>query len=173
MIWDLLISDSFIFCCSLVCSNNGSFLALRVFELIGSLRIGLSIVALVMVGRGELTLGGGILLGTLGAGCSLLNTLLGDSISLGSLAILSKVTHFDFMGGTCCSVDGILFSILSIFCNASHSTIPLLFLFCFRAFVKSFWGFTIVSSSIKVGCVMYLCLKCTVPDILLFLVFLT
>jgi hypothetical protein len=48
-----------------------------------------------------------------------------------------------------------------------------LFLFCFRAFIKSFRALTIVSSGIKVGCVMYLCLKCTMSDTLLLLVFLT
>ncbi len=50
--------------------------------------------------------------------------------------ILSKVTLFDVVWGTCCSVDGILFSSLSILCNASYSTSPSLFLFCFTAFVK-------------------------------------
>ncbi len=50
-------------------------------------------------------------------------------------------------GGTCCSVNGILFSILFILCYAL-----LLSLFCFRACVKSFRAFTIVSSGIKVGC---------------------
>jgi hypothetical protein len=64
VIWALLFFDSLIFCCSLVCSNNGSFLALWIFELIGLLRIGLLIMALVMVGRGELTLGVSNSLGT-------------------------------------------------------------------------------------------------------------
>ena len=64
------------------------------------------------------------------------------------------MTCFDVMVGTCCSVAGILFNISSILCNASYSMIPLLFLFCFRAFVKSFRAVTIVSSGIKVGCVM-------------------
>jgi hypothetical protein len=129
--------------------------------------------ALVMVGRGELTLGVGISLGILGARCSLLNTLLGGGISLGGLDVLSKVTLFDFVGGSCCSVDEILFSVLPILCIASYSTIPLLFLFCFRAFDKLFRAFTNVSSGVKVGYVMYLCSKCTVSDILLLLVFLT
>ncbi len=117
------------FCLSFVCSKNGSSLALWVFDLIGLLGIGLLIIGLVTVGIGNFTLGVGISLGTLGVGCWLLVTSLGEGISLGGLAILSKVT---------CSVAGKLFSILSIICNASYSTIPLLFFFCFRAFVKSF-----------------------------------
>jgi hypothetical protein len=171
--WVLQFFDSLIFCLSLVCSIYGSSLALLDFDLIGTLGIGLSTMALVMVGRGDLTLGVGISLGTLGVGCWLLVNLVGEGISLGGLTILSKVTHFDVMVGTCCSVSGILFNISSIFCNASYSTIPLLFLFCFRAFVKSFRAFTIVPSGVKVGCVMYLCLKCTMSDILSLLVFLT
>ncbi len=39
------------------------------FDLIGLLRIGLLIIALVIIGRGDFTLGVGILLGTLGVGC--------------------------------------------------------------------------------------------------------
>ena len=69
MIWALLFFDSFIFCLSLVRSNYGSSLALWIFYLIGSLKIGLSIIALVMVGRGDFTLGVGISLGNLGVGC--------------------------------------------------------------------------------------------------------
>ncbi len=65
----LLFFNSLIFCLSLVRSNNGSSLALWVFDLIGLLRIGLSIIALVMVGRGKLNLGVDISLGTLGVGC--------------------------------------------------------------------------------------------------------
>ncbi len=56
MIWALLFLDSLIFCLSLVRSNNGSSFALWVFDLIGLLWIGLSIIALVMVGRGDFTL---------------------------------------------------------------------------------------------------------------------
>ncbi len=69
MIRALLFFDSLIFCLSLVCSNDGSSLVLWVFDLIGTLEIGLSTMALVMVGRGDFTLGVGILLGTLGVGC--------------------------------------------------------------------------------------------------------
>ncbi len=57
MIQALLLFDSLIFCLSLVCSNDGSSLALWVFDLIGLLRIGLLIIALVVAGRGELNLG--------------------------------------------------------------------------------------------------------------------
>ncbi len=87
--------------------------------------------------------------------------------------ILPPLRHILSMVGICCSVAMILFNVSSILCNASYSTIPLLFLFCFRVFVKSFRDFIIVSSGVKVGCVMYLCLKCTVSDILSLLVFLT
>ncbi len=61
--------DSLIFCLSLVRSNDGSSLALWVFDLIGLLRIGLLIIALVIVGRGKLNLGFDISFGTLGVGC--------------------------------------------------------------------------------------------------------
>ncbi len=60
---------SLIFNLSLVCSNDGSSLVLWVFDLIGLLGIGLSTIALVMVGRGDFTLGVGISLGTLGVRC--------------------------------------------------------------------------------------------------------
>jgi hypothetical protein len=105
--------------------------------------------------------------------CWLLVNSLGKGISLGGLAILSKVTHVDVMGGTCRSVAGKLFIMLSILWSASYSTILLLFLFCFRALVKSFRAFNMVFFGVKVGWVMYLCLKCTVSDILSLLVFLT
>jgi hypothetical protein len=105
-------------------------------------------IALAMFGEGELTLGVGISLGTLGDGCTSLDSILGDSISFGGLDILSKVTLCGFVRGVCCSVDGILFSILTNVCNA-FSAIPLLFLFCFRAFVKSFKALTIVSSGLR------------------------
>jgi hypothetical protein len=83
--------------------------------------------ALAMVGKGEITLGVGISLGTHGARCTSLSTFMGDSISLGGLDILSQVTLFGFERRIGCFVNGILFSILSILCNASYSTIPLLF----------------------------------------------
>jgi hypothetical protein len=60
---------SLIFCLSLVCSIDGSSLALWDFVLIGTLRIGLSTMALVMVGRGDIALGVDVLLGALGVGC--------------------------------------------------------------------------------------------------------
>ena len=69
MIWALLFFDSLIFCLSLDCSINGSSLALWDIDLIGTLGIGLSTMALVMVGRGDFTLEVGILLGTIGVGC--------------------------------------------------------------------------------------------------------
>jgi hypothetical protein len=72
VIWALLFFaffDSLNFCLSLVCSINGSSLALLDLDLIGTLGIGLSTMALLMVGRGDFTLGVGILLGTLGVGC--------------------------------------------------------------------------------------------------------
>ena len=69
MIWALLFFDSLIICLSLVFSNNGSSLALWVSDLIGLLGTSLSTTALVMVGRGDFSLGVGILLGTLGIGC--------------------------------------------------------------------------------------------------------
>ncbi len=94
-------------------------------------------------------------------------------VTVFSLVVWTFCQRQLFLGGTCCSVDGILFSILSILCSASYSIIPSLFLFCFRAFVKSFRAFTIISSDVKAGCVVYLCLKYPVSDILSLLVFLT
>ena len=69
MIWALLFFDSLIFCLILVRSNNGSSLALWVFDLIRTLEVGLLTMALVIVGRGDFTLGVGISLGTLEVGC--------------------------------------------------------------------------------------------------------
>ena len=70
-------------------------------------------------------------------------------------------------------VVGILFSSSSNFWSALISTVPLVFCLSFKACVRSFNALTIVSSGVKVGGVMCLCLIWTVSDILLLLECLT
>ena len=70
-------------------------------------------------------------------------------------------------------VVGNLFSSSSNFWIASFSTLLLVFRLSFKACVRSFNALTIVSSGVKVGAVMCLCLKWTVSDILSLLEFLT
>jgi hypothetical protein len=90
-------------------------------------------------------------------------------VARGGAADSSKVTHVVFV----VFVVGMLFSILSIFSNASICAIPFWFLLPLSACVRLSIAFTIVSAGIKVGWVIYLCLKNTVSDILSLLVFLT
>ena len=101
------------------------------------------------------TLGVGIWSATLGVG----------------FAVASNVTRL-VCSGACVGLVGILFRISSNRCSASISSMPFLFRRSVSASVRSFSAFTIVSSGVKVGSVMYLCLKCTVSDILSLRVFL-
>jgi hypothetical protein len=82
---------------------------------------------------------------------------------------LVKGDSFSVVGGVASSGmvgDGILFNSSSIFWSASISNVPFVFLLSFRLCVRSFNAFTIVSSRVRVGCVMCLCLKYTVSDTL-------
>jgi hypothetical protein len=126
---------------SFVCSNNGSFLV-SIFALgLGVLVwIGLSIVALVMVVSGVVTLGFGLLFNTLGVGC----------VSFGGLDGWSKVTLFSVIGGVASSGmvgDGILFNSSSIFWSASISNVP----FVFLLFLGHVLGHSLLSQSYPLG----------------------
>ncbi len=116
--------------------------------------IGLSIVAFVMDGDGMTILGLCLLLATLGVCC----------VSCGGFDVSSKVTcllSVVVFGCTMFAVVGTLLSSLSIFCSTLICSLPFMFLLSISACVRSLSAFIIVSSGIKVGCVMYLCLKCT------------
>ena len=115
--------------------------------------IGLSIVAFTLDCLVVLTLGA--------AGCC----------SCGGFTVASNVTRL-LCSGADVGLAGILFRISSSRCSASISSMPFLFRLSFSASVRSFSAFTIVSSGVKVGSVIYLCLKCTVSDILSLRVFL-
>ncbi len=141
--------------------------------------IGLSIVAVALdclfvltlgVGVSLATLGVGVVSTTLGFGMSLATLGAAGCVSCGGLAVDSKVTVL------CRSVVvasvGMLLRTSLIRCSASISSMPFLFLRSFSACVRSLSAFTIVSSVVKVGSVMYLCLKCTVSVILSLRVFL-
>jgi hypothetical protein len=135
--------------------------------------IGLSIVAFDLGYLVVLTLGVGIALTTLGVDGSPISIEIGELLatlgaagccSCGGFVDVSNVTRlFWFVADV--SLAGILFNILSKRCRASISSMPFLFRRSFSASVKSFSAFTIVSSGVRVGSVMYLCLKCTVSDI--------
>ena len=126
-----------------------------------TLGVGLSLATL-GVGISLATLGVGVLLATLGAaGCS----------SCGGFAVASNVTHL-LRSGAVVGLAGILLRSSSIHCSGSISSVPFLFCHSFSACVRSLSAFTIVSSGVKVGSVMYLCLKCTVSEILSLRVFL-
>ncbi len=68
---------------------------------------------------------------------------------------------------------GMLFNSLLIFFSLSICCISCTFLAPFSALVRLLIALTSVSTGVSVGCVMYLCLKNTVSDSLLLLVFLT
>ncbi len=68
---------------------------------------------------------------------------------------------------------GMLLSSSLIFSNVSICMSPFVFFLPFKASVKSLIVLTIMSTWVKVGCVMYLCLKNTVSDICSLLVFFT
>jgi hypothetical protein len=118
------------------------------------------------------TLGVGVSLGTLrfdvamvtlGFGMSLATLGVAGCVSCGGLVVVSKVTDL-----LCCvvfAVVGMFVRSSLIHFNASISSIPFLLLRSFSACVRSSSEFTIVSSGVRVGSVMYLCLKCTVSDI--------
>ena len=135
--------------------------------------IGLSIIAFSLGCRIVLTLGGGIVLVTLGVGVAMATLGVGDSLatlgavgwcSCGGLVVALKVTRL-LCVGVDVDVGGILFRISSSRCSVSISSLPFLFRLAFSPCVKSFKAFTIVSSGVKVGSVMCLCLKCTVSDV--------
>ena len=146
-----------------VVSNGLSIVAFTLFDLVVlTLGVFVSLGTLgVLVSLGTLrvdvdmaTLGFGVSLTTLGvAGC----------VSCGGLVVVSKVT--DLLCSVVVAVVGMLLRSSLIRCNASISSIPFLFLRSFSACVRSLSAFTIMSSGIRVGSVMYLCLKCTVSDI--------
>jgi hypothetical protein len=88
VIWALWFLTSLIFWHSFVCSNDGSFcVSIFALELGVLVWIGLSMVVLVMVASGVVTLGVGLLFNTLGVGC----------ISFGGLDVWSKVTLFSVL----------------------------------------------------------------------------
>ena len=149
--------------------------------LLSLVSIGLSIVAFTLGCLIVLTLGVGVALATLGVGMSLTTLGVGGSLitlgavgccSCGGFAVASNVTHRLLCVGAGVGLTGILFRISSSRCSASISSMPFLFRLAFSASVRSFNAFTIVSSGVKVGSVMCLCLKCTVSDILSLRVFL-
>ena len=128
-------------------------------------------VALVNVGGVDCTLGVGVASCTLGVGvtfctfevCVAICTLGFGCISWGGFDVESKVT---LLVVVICMVDcsaivvvGILFSSLSNFWSASILTVPLVFCLSFKACVRLFNTLTIMSSGVKVGDVMCLCLK--------------
>ena len=142
--------------------------------------IGLSIVAFTFDCLVVFTLGVCVSLATLGV--SVLSTTLGVGVSLatlgaagygscGGFAVAPNVTR-RLHSGAVVGLAGILFRSSSIRCSVSISSMPFLFLRSFSACVRSLSAFTILSSGVKVGSVMYLCLKCTVSDILSLCVFL-
>ena len=142
--------------------------------------IGLSIVAFTLGCLIVLTLGVGVVLATLGVGMPLTTLGVGGSLitlgaagccSCGGFAVASNVTRLLCVGAGV-GLTGILFRISSSRCSASISSMPFLFRLAFSASVRSSNAFTIVSSGVKVGSVMCLCLKCTVSDILSLRVFL-
>ena len=142
--------------------------------------IGLSIVAFTLDCLVMLTLGVGVALATLGVDISSITLGVGVSLatlgaagccSCGGFAVASNVTRL-LCSGADVGLAGILFRISSSRCSASISSMPFLFRRSFSASVRSFSAFTIVSSGVKVGSVIYLCLKCTVSDILSLRVFL-
>ena len=160
---------------SRVCPGVSSF-----FVILSLVRIGLTIVAFSLGCFIVLTLGVGVVFATLGVGVALATLGVGVSLAAlgatgccfcGGFAVSSNVTRL-LSGGVGVVSAGILFRISSSLCSASISLMPFLFRRAFRACVRSFNAFTIVSSGVKVGSVMCLCLKCTVSDILLLLVLL-
>ena len=91
-------------------------------------------------------------------------------ISLGGAVALLKVTRISFIAWI---FVWMLLSSSLIFSNASICMLPFVFFLPFKASVKSSIALTIMSAWVKVGCVMYLCLKITVSDIRSLLVFFT
>ena len=126
-------------------------------------------VALVNVGGVDCTLGVGVASCTLGV-CVAICTLGVGCISWGGFKVGLKVTLLVIVvcmiGSSVVVAVGILFSSLSNFWSASILTVPLVFCLSFKACVRLFNALTIVSSGVKVGAVMCLCLKWTVSDIL-------
>ncbi len=76
-------------------------------------------------------------------------------VSHGGAVVLSKVTCFTFV----VFVFAKLLRILSIFSNASICAMPFMFFLPFKACVRSLIALTIVSACVKVGFMMYWCLK--------------
>jgi len=135
-----------------------------------TLRVGISLVT-IGVGVSLATLGVDVLLTTLGVGVSLATLGAAGCSSCGGFAVALNVTHL-LRSGAVVGLAGILFRSSSICCSASISFVPFLFHRSLSACVRSLSAFTIVSSGVKVGSVMNLCLKCTVSEILSLRVFL-
>ncbi len=91
-------------------------------------------------------------------------------VSCGGAVFSLKVTCCSFLVTT---FLGMLLSSSLICSNDSICVLPFTFFLPFRVCVKLSSALTIMSACVKVGCVMHLCLKNTVSDILLLLVFLT
>ncbi len=153
---------------SLVRPGVSSTVFLRILSLVS---IGLSIVAFTLDCLVVLTLGVGVSLATLGVGVLLATLGAAGCSSCGGFAVASNVTHL-LRSGAVVGLAGILLRSSSIRCSGSISSVPFLFCHSFSACVRSLSAFTIVSSGVKVGSVMNLCLKCTVSEILLLHVFL-
>ncbi len=98
----------------------------------------------------------------------------GDGCGLMSSTIGAGIFIWVAEGGSNMSARllGILFNSLSILFSLSICCIPCTFLAPFSVLVRSLVALTTMSTGVSAGCVMYLCLKNTVSDFLLLLVFL-
>jgi len=107
------------------------------------------------VGVASCTLGVGMVSCTLGVGVSMFTLGVGGVVDAG-FVVGSKVTRRivdSCVGVDCCM--GIWFINSSNFCNASYSIVPFVFRRSLSASVRSFNAFTIVSSGVSVGTVMF------------------
>ncbi len=105
--------------------------------------------------------------------CGMVASTLGVGMSTG-LATLGVVASSlgTCLGGGVCACGTWLRS-LSYFFSASNSIMSFIFFLPFRACARSLMAFVSMSADVRVGCVMYLCLKNMVSDTLLLLVFFT
>jgi hypothetical protein len=115
----------------------------------------------------------GMVASTLGVGISTGLIILGVGLLTGfaTLGVVASSLGTCLGGGVCAC--GAWLSSSSNFCGASYSIMPFVFLLPFRACVRLSMAFVSMSADVRVGCMMYLCLKNMVSDTLLLLVFFT
>ncbi len=108
----------------------------------------------------------GMVASTLGVGVStgLITLGVGLSTGLATLGVVASSLGTCLGGGVCAC--GAWLSSSSNFCSASNSIMPFVFLLPFRACARLLMAFVTMFADVRVGCVMYLCLKNTVSDTL-------